>query len=369
MPKPLARRILTEAPIDFGGQPDYIDPEKKRRIESGEHPYGADFPGDVAASEGYPEVIRKIQHYTGVRPRSRADVQQVMSQAMQSVMTAMRLEEEHRDELQQLAVNLVLDLPEFRGARQAIQSGNLRIQAELTENVTLSRAHLEPEPDDPERTDRQIPEIAQQLGDEVHKRRFVNMMIQGNAMNKNYAFHLVADNLNRIDPRLLNLYGTMVSVGEFAYWAIPENHWKAFMSQAPAGGSMHLAKDHDGVPLIRAQAVVFPVLVQEIVKGLMEYLSHEDDVDPETRQYVRGKADTLTDEQWDVMLGPGAWRRFLRAFGDTEEDQAMLPYVYDHLIHLPPREFKRVVTEVVRGTPEGQRYIRDLVQKLRQQQG
>jgi len=368
MPKPLARRILTEAPIDFGGQPDYIDPEKKRRIEQGEHPYGADFPGDVAASETYPAIIRKIQHYTGIRPRSRADVQRVMGQMMQAVMTAIRIEEAHREELQQLAVDLVLGLPEFRGAKQAIDSGNLRIQAELTENVTLSRRHLEPEEDDPNRTDLQIPEIAQELGDEVAKRRFVNMMIQGNAINKNYAFHLVGDQLNRIDPRLLTMYGTMVSVGEFAYWAIPEEHWKSFMSQGPAGGSMHLTKDHDGVPLIRAQAVVFPVLVQEIVKGLMEYLSHEEAVDTETRQYVRGKADTLTDEQWDVMLGPGAWRRFMAAFGDSEEDQAMLPYVYDHLIHLPPREFKRIVTGVVRGTPEGQRYIRDLIQKLRSEQ-
>ena len=369
MPKPLARRILTEAPIDFGGQPDYIDPEKKRRIERGQHPYGPDFPADAIASEGYPDVIRKIEHYTGIHPRNQADLQRLMNRMMQSVMTAMRHEEAHREDLQQIAVDLVLNLPEFRGAREAIQRGDLRIRAELTENVTLSRKHLEPEPDDPEQTDLQIPEIAQQLGDEVAKRRFVNMMIQGNAMNKNYAYHLVADRLREIDPHLLDLYGAAVSIGEFAYWAIPEQTWLEFMRGAPPGGSLHLGKDDDGVPVIHAQAVIFPVLVQEIVKGLMEYLSHEDDVDPDVRKYVRGKADTLKDEQWDIMFGAGAWKRFMRAFGDTEEDQAMLPYVYDHLIHLPPQQFRRTVSEIVRGTAEGQRYVKGIIDKIREEKG
>jgi|GEM_PF-1891582 len=366
MPKPLARRILTEMPIDFGGQADYIDPDKKHRIEHGGHPYGEGFPSNEAASESYPDMMRKIERYTGVRPRNQRDVQRLMMQMQQSVMTAMQLEYDHRDELQQVAVDLVLDLPEFRGARAAIDRGDLRIQAELTEQVDLPRRHLEAEPDDPNNTDLQVPEIAQQLGDEVSKRRFVNMMIQGNAINKNHAYHMVADRLRQIDPQLLNLYGTMVSVGEFAYWAIPEDHWKQFMRHAPAGGSVRLSRGEDGVPVIHAQAVVFPVLVQEIVKGLMEYLSHEEDADPETRKYVRGKADTLTDEQWDVMIGPGAWRKFMRAFGDSEEDQAFLPHVYDHLIHLPPREFKQIVTNIIRGTPEGHRYVRELIHRFKQ---
>lgn len=369
MAKSLAKRIITEAPIDFGDQPDFVDPEKKRRIEGGQHPYGQDFPADAAASEYYPELMRKVERYTGVRPNGPRDMQRLMGQMMQSVMTAMQIEIRHRDELQQLAVNLVLDLPEFRGARQAVESGDLIIDATLTENVELPRQHVEPEEDDPGREDLRVPEIARQLGDEVAKRRFVNMMIQGNAVNKNYAFHLAADSLRQIDPRLLQLYGAAVSVGELAYWAIPEEHWKRFVGQGAAGGSVRLQSSNDGVPVIKAQAVIFPVLVQELVKGLMEYLSHEDDADPETRKYASGKADTLGGEQWEIMLGPGAWRRFMRAFGNSEEDQALMPYVYDHLIHLPPREFNRIVTQIVQGSPEGHRYVRDLINEIKGEQG
>lgn len=365
MPKPLARRILTEMPINFGGQPDYIDPQKKRQIETGGHPYGEDFPADEAASEGYPELMRKIERYTGIRPRSRHDVQRLMQQMMMSVMQGIQIEANHREELQQTAVDLVLDLPEFRGARAAVERGDLNVIAELTEQVEISRRHLDPEPDDPNNTDLQVPEIAQQLGDEVAKRRFVNMMVQGNAINKNFAFHLAAEKLNQIDRRLLGLYGTMVSVGEFAYWAIPEEHMRQFMAHGSAGGAVSV-RSQNGVPTIHAQAVVFPVLVQELVKGLMEYLSHEEDADPETRKYVRGKADTLSAEGWDIMLGPGAWRKFMRAFGDSEEDQSFMPHVYDHLIHLPPREFKQIVTNIIRGTPEGHRYVQDLIRQFKQ---
>jgi hypothetical protein len=360
-----AKAILTEAPIDYGGTPDYIHPEKKRRIERGGHPYGEGFPSELAASEAYPEIVRKVERYTGQRLRSPRDVQQVLMQMQQAVMTAMRIEQGHEQELAQAAVDLVLDLPEFRGAREAVERGDLRIEAELTSDINLQRASLEAEPDDPENTELQVPEIVQELGSEVTKRRFINAMIQGNAINKNFAYHLAADKLREVDPRLLDLYGTMMSVGEFAYWIFPDEQLKQFMGGGQAAGAAHIETGQDGVPVIRAQARVFPVLVQELTKALMEYLSHGEDEDPETRRYVHGKADTLDAEQWDIMLGPGMWRRFLRAIGEQNHD--LIPYIYDHLVQLPAEEFRRVVNEIIKHSPEGQRYLQNLIAQIRQE--
>lgn len=696
MSKSISRRILQEAPIDYGGQPDFIDPEKKRQIEGGGHPYGEDFPSDVAASQVYPEIMRKIQRYTGVQPRGRRDAMGLMMQMQQAVMTAMQIEAGHEEELQNAAINLVLDLAEFRGARAAVDRGDLKIIAELTPEVELSRAHLEPQPDDPQNMDLQVPQIKQELDIAIQKRRFVNMMIQGclpetalvltssgykplsdfetetvwtgnewafakkiamgadyfvkvtlsngyvfecdtrhkllcyvkawpewlsikdtvgaalahsaypalagnkqcedkefwywigryygdghiqytrktgtkirknsdlfceegkssranihwcfgkdeeqdflkcqaywksrgvkssvnsqsrddklskfnlrlhsaslirkwreygilpnqkswnkrlpvcvysldesrrkalytgyydadgtkakqhqitsvcrellqdfqligrtlnmpleikgpyvndtdrvfyrlvfsdefrdkvlrvrsveisavkkpmftlmvdsdthsfdseglisknSAINKNHAYHMADHELNAIDPRLLNLYGTAMSLGELAYWAIPSDVWKNMMRNGSAGGSVHL-KTEEGVPTIRAQALIFPALVQELVKGLMEYLSHSEDEDPEIRRYVRGKADTLDAEQWDIMLGPGVWKRFADALGDGNQD--LMPHVYDHLVRLPAEDFKRVIHGIIRGTPDGVQYIRDLVVKIRAETG
>jgi hypothetical protein len=42
---------------------------------------------------------------------------------------------------------------------------------------------------------------------EVEKRKVINAMIHGGAVSKNYAYQLVSNELNAIDPKLLNLYG------------------------------------------------------------------------------------------------------------------------------------------------------------------
>ena len=358
----LAKRIITEARLNLGDQPDFIDPEKRRKLEQGGHPYGEGFPSDTVASEAYADMMRKIQRYTGIRPSGRNDLGGLTGQMMQAVMQAHQIEMRHRTELQQLAVDLVLELPEFKGAREAVDNGDLKIVAVLTSNVTISRKHLMPASDDPARADLRVSEIAKELNLEVEKRRLINMMVQGNAMAKNYAYHLASDKLNEIDPRLLNLYGAAMSVAELNYWSNSEEAWQHIMAHGSAGGSVHLTSSN-GVPTIRAEAVVFPVLVQEITKGLMEYLSHDEDIDSDTRNYAHGKADTLNAEQWDIMVGPGAWRKFLAAVGEDNHD--LIPAIYDSLVHLPAGEFKRVMHGVLNGSADGQDYIQSLVLELR----
>jgi hypothetical protein len=98
----------------------------------------------------------------------------------------------------------------------------------------------------------------------------VNMMIQGNAMNKMQAYHMAQEQINGIDPRLMNLYGVLTSVGEFGYWIFPEDMMKQGMGAgAGAGGAAHVNRGEDGVPEIVAQCITFPMLVHELVKGLM----------------------------------------------------------------------------------------------------
>ena len=50
--------------------------------------------------------------------------------------------------------------------------------------------------------------------------------------------------------------------------------------------------------------MTFPVLVHELHKGVMEYLSlHGLPGDKELRQKVMDKTDFLEDEMWDLRLG------------------------------------------------------------------
>ena len=57
---------------------------------------------------------------------------------------------------------------------------------------------------------------------EKAKRRFINSLIQGASKKGHYMFHLVKDELENINPQLLNLYGVLMSVNDLLYWILPD---------------------------------------------------------------------------------------------------------------------------------------------------
>lgn len=364
-----ARQLVLEA-LQLGGEPDFIDPEKRRRIEAGEDPYpgGQAVPEelrDLIASEAYLELIRKVQRYTGVRPRGRQDMFQLVHMMQDAFMQVMRIERGHERRLEQAAVDLVLNLPEFSSAKKAVEAGHLRIIAQLRpQGADIQGAQLDPEEEDEgAQAELEIAEIARELDLETEKRRFINQMIQGNSMHKNYAFHLADDMLNGINPRLLNLYGTLMSLGHLMYWAMSEEMQAAMMSQGGAHGSARIEQGEDDVPTIRAQAAVFPLLVQELTKGLMEYLSHSEEEDPETRKRVQNKTDTLRNELWDTMRGPAVWKRVLDAIG--QENEPYIPHIYSSIVNLPPEQFIEFAQGMMRGSPEAKAFIKRIADEAR----
>ena len=87
-------------------------------------------------------------------------------------------------------------------------------------------ANIEPEePSDEETSDLglDVPEIKAQFDQEVNKRKFINILIQGAAVNKTHAYHLASERLNEIDPDLIKLYGKMTALGDLSYWMKPED--------------------------------------------------------------------------------------------------------------------------------------------------
>jgi uncharacterized protein YlxP (DUF503 family) len=357
-----AKNLIREA-IDTGEFGDFIDPSHKRRIAGHRSPGMPDEHASVLASQSYQEAVRKLARYTGITPRSQRDLMQVSGMMMQALQQVSQIEQGHEQELEQAAVNLVLSLPEFKSAKDAFEAGEIRIRAELTANINLQAARVDAE-DTTNREELKIAQIAQELDLEVQKRRMINMMIQGNAMNKMQAFHMAQEQLNQIDPRLMNLYGVLTSVGEFSYWIFPEMMQKQGMEErGGAGGAAHVGSGEDGVPEIVAQGITFPMLVHELVKALMEYVSYDEDMDPETRAHVSGQADTLDNELDDIKLGPSAWRSIIRLIPDQE----LVPYVYDFLVRLPATQFHETMRLLLAGGPAAERKIQEIVRQINDQ--
>jgi hypothetical protein len=251
---------------------------------------------------------------------------------------------------------------------QAMQRRIQGVAPEEGEEVEGEQMQVEPgEESDEERAELglDVPEIATEYDAEAKKRRFVNLLIQGAAINKNYAYHQIADQLRAIDPNILTTYGKLMSIAELMYWIAPEDVFNQMQGSGQGGGGMEeVVPEDDGTYTIRASAMVFPVLIQELAKGLYEFLSHNEDEPEDVRKYAYSKGDTLAGEQWDIMKGPGVWRHLNHLVNQANATELM-GKIYRHLVTLPTGEFNELMQEILRETPRGRQYIRQVADEIR----
>jgi hypothetical protein len=195
---------------------------------------------------------------------------------------------------------------------------------------------------------------------EVYKRRFINAMIQGSAKKVNHMFHMVDQELQDMNPLLPNNYSKIMSGADYAYMMEDGNTPKV----AGGGVSVEFAKKEGDIPVINAEAMTFPVLIHELVKGVMEILSaHGLPKEPGVAKYAMGKADFMNAETWDMRLGPPIWEKFLESI--PPEDFALKHHVYIELVALPVDEFNDIMREIMLGSRSGKARVSAIVDEIK----
>jgi hypothetical protein len=367
---------LVEMAMDPGEGGHLIDPKKRRDIDARKTPLSKNpaFPegeyGDKIATQAYGKVLQGAGRAMGQDARNLRP-QQIMQALMRTVNLVVQKEDDYRSELEELAVAIVLDLPEFKDARDAYIDGKLRINAQLLPEMpeqmnAQNMANIEPEePSEEESSDLglDVPEIKAQFDQEVNKRKFINILIQGAAVNKTHAYHLASERLNEIDPDLIRLYGKMTALGDLSYWMKPED---VFGGKHGGQESIEVEQDDDGedVYTINATAINFPLLIHELTKGLYEVVFHNVIEDPSTRARVYKDADTLSQEEWGIMKGPAVWMHFNHLVNKIDAAQ-YIPRILNHLTSLSADEFAGVVRSIFSETPEGLRYLKQTVDDIK----
>ena len=209
------------------------------------------------------------------------------------VEECMKLEAPHKKELIALAEKMIRE--EFD-----MDENDVKLILDLTPNISMEGTQKNPI-QEMEFDDHKSMENA---NGEIAKRRFLNAMIQGSAKKSTHMFHAKDDELTAMEPRLLNKYGKLMSAADYMYYTNPT------LDNSHAGGVVRVKfpTAEGEVPIIEAKAWVFPVLIHEIVKGVMELLSsHGLPQDEKIREYVIGKADYVEAEPWDMRMGPAIW--------------------------------------------------------------
>jgi hypothetical protein len=80
-------------------------------------------------------------------------------------------------------------------------------------------------------------------------------------------------------------------------------------------------------------------------------------------EYVINKADFLSAEPWDMRIGPGLWGRFTNMI--EPDDFHLKHHIYTDLACLPVKEFNVKMREVMAGTNEGKKIIKNIVKEVK----
>jgi hypothetical protein len=389
----LIQENLNEMPMDFDSQ-DRPDQGVQDKLAAGEtplqkipFPQTGDEPNknfqELLASERYKQVVTKMRQYTGTNTPMRG--MEGLSPLMQQMMSAhnqiLQFEQNHRRELEQLAVELVMK-------ELGIPEGSVQYDARI-----IGMGEFNPEDfnhdqeGEEEGGEEEGGEQEMDLGNEIEivndlekldlekaKRRFINTIIQGASKRGHYMYHYVEDRVREIvgNDRIIGLYGIMMSVNDALYWQLPDETMKAMGQAGNIAGREDVDRQTDP-PTIKARAVNFPVLIHELIKGTLELIAlqgrnRDEEGNEEDFTDIEESEDTLEKEMWDLRLGPAIWDRIRSKFPEdvlTDETKGIIQLiVFQHIFKKPAKEFLVFMKEVVSNSEAGNRLMETLVRAI-----
>lgn len=321
---------------------------------------------ELLASERYKQVIQKVRHYTGVETNLNGmqGLPPLMSMMMSSVNQIIATEKDHRPQLEQLAIEIVKK-------EMGIPEGAVQFDAKIIDIGGISQENFNMDEMDDEfefDAEEDLMDTLDDIDFEKAKRRLINSIIQGSSKRGHYMYHHVEDELTEItgNPNIINLYGVMMSINDTMYWQLGDQTIKAM-----GGGEENMAGKEEvdrntDPPTIYARGINFPVLVHELIKGLMELFAiqgkpEDEGVDSE----VEDSEDTLQKEMWDLRLGPAIWDRLRSQFPEEilidENQRELQNYLLVEIFKLPAKRFILFMKEVLTGTERGKEMINRLM--------
>jgi hypothetical protein len=364
------RKGLTEK-IDTGDDiPDLIDPSKRAKIEN-EKDYveqilpdlgpEADRYLEIITSESYQQNVKRVAYYLGI---SVSEIQAKFPNYPTMVMLAIktlndikRTESSLKSQLEQIAVDVVLDLPENKFIKQLVEDEDIIIDAKLG-NADLTKAvtadKMDQEMDNgltvAENLNMQLNTMLSGDTDGKLRRTLANYMTQGDAVNKLFLFNTVSDKLDALSPNLSKKYGVLSAITQIGYYLTPDFPITSDIVNMAAVGSEQVIPTGDKYT-IKARAMTFPYLVHELVKGIGDYIS----MDVASQEEL--DTETMDDEIKQIMAGP-ALEMKLRKLIPADKIE-YLPIIKKLFYKLPIETIK----DILLGGMKAQSYMNGLIKQ------
>lgn len=321
---------------------------------------------ELLASKRYKDVISNLRRYTGYNQPIRTDMDTLPLQQMMmgSLNSILRIESEHKEELENLAVEMVKR--EF-----GISDDMVEFDAKIVGMGQISNDDFNMGDDSNEEqkvdVEEDLLDALEDIDLERAKRRFINTIIQGASKKGHYMYHMVSEELANItgSQELINHYGIVMSINDTLYWQLGNDIMQQLTSSV--GGKEQVDTESDDKAKIIARGVTFPILVHELIKGVMEVIgifgrpeNYED------YQEVESTEDTLMKEMWDLRLGPVIWEKLHNQFPieSLTDNKELLLYIVQAIFRLPKRDFFVFFKEVLSNSDEAKVMMDSLIKGI-----
>ena len=275
---------------------------------------------------------------------------ELVSELSTLVKQCKELEKPVRDSLERICENSINRL-------FAIPSETINFKCKLVDSIKFKNAiRLRPESDeDIKYTFADVHDI-EFSKKAIEKRRFINSLIQGASYLYANVMGLYIEDIDKINRELIPLYRKITIINDYLLFTKEEE----MTDDKPMQGSYvetHLGNE-DERTTITAQGIIFPLLLQETIKGMFELFSaHGLPKDINKAKYVIKKSDFVLAEPWDLRLGVGLWKKIFGRIQDTN----MIPYMFTNLIKQPTEEFADSIREILSSTAKGEEIINNLM--------
>ena len=193
------------------------------------------------------------------------------------------------------------------------------------------------------------------------KRRIINALFIGGAMRiSDKARTLYLNKVFELDEELPHLYSRLIKLNELYLFL---SVIKISDKEHKQGGYVEVELPTDNVVAkINANAIVFPILLDQCIQGVMElFASFGLPDDQNLADNILEISDALIFEPWDMRIGPALFDSLFKKI--PHMDTTELPYIFKRIVELKPTDFMKLIEEAVGDTETGNRMMNILYYK------
>jgi hypothetical protein len=328
---------------------------------------------ELIAYKRFNDTVAKVKQYTNVDGvSSNIGLAKLQPLMMQSVRNVIAFEKPHKEMLEKLAVDLIIE--EMEIPQDAFQFDSKIVPLGGVSNEGILQDTKEPSKS----------EVNAQFGEEYpieemtpseyfellkHKRRFINLLIQGSSKKGHYMFELIRKKLNGINPTLTDNYGILMSVNDLTYWVMSDSTIDSMASNSQNMSGREEIDNETTPATIKTESICFPVSVHELIKGVMEVFGTQGLPDDKvSAQMLIDSVDSIKNETMDLRFGVVIWEKFISAFPmETFEEGSknLQHHLFSKFCALEINEFFKISRYILSNDERGANYLENMLREIK----